>query len=272
MLPSFELAGRTVSPYMLCVLAGLISVTLFVCFKPAKRGLEEYKAVVLHIWGLVGVFIGMHLLYGLTMYEKLFALIKDLGSIGSFSEFLSRSGEVFGGAVFYGGLLGGLLAAAICYKKMRLTPDYADVGACSVPLFHFFGRIGCFLTGCCYGIECPVGFTYHYAAEEAANGVSRFPVQLLEAGFNLFLFILLVSLFDRGKLRGRLLRLYLVLYPVFRFADEFLRGDRIRGSFLMFSTSQWISLAILIAVALYSVFTRGGRKEGGNDAPDKKSA
>lgn len=263
MFPNFEFLGRELSPYALCVFIGVIAVTLFICLKPGRHGMSEYGMIVMHVVGAVGVFIGMHLMYGVTMYKKFFALVRDMGSLSSFAEFLSRFTEVFGGAVFYGGLLGGLLAAAICYKKMKLTPEYADLGACSIPLFHFFGRIGCFLTGCCYGIECPVGFTYHHAIDEAANNVSRFPVQLLEAGFNVFLFILLLSLFNRGKLKGRLLRLYLVLYPAFRFADEFLRGDKIRGSLWGLSTSQWISLLILTAVIVYTFATRGKGKAAG---------
>ena len=261
MFSNFEFLGRELSAYAVCVFVGVIVVTLFICLEPGKHGMSEYRAIVMHMVGAAGVFIGMHLMYGVTMYKKLFALVRDIGSLGSFAELLTRLNEIFGGAVFYGGLLGGLLAAAICYRKMKLTPEYSDLGACSIPLFHFFGRIGCFLTGCCYGVECPVGFTYHHAIDEAANGVSRFPVQLLEAGFNVFLFILLLSLFKRGKLKGRLLRLYLVLYPAFRFADEFLRGDNIRGSLWGLSTSQWISLMILAAVLAYTIAARGKKTQ-----------
>ncbi len=262
MIPAFRFLGRDISSYMLCVLVGVLTVLMMLLFKKNKRGMSDYNLIVLHVVGLAGVYVGMHLLYAATMYKRLFALVRELGSIASFADFAARFGEVFGGAVFYGGLLGGLLAAAICYKKLRLTPDYADLGTCSIPLFHFFGRIGCFLAGCCYGIECPVGFTYRHALDEAANNVTRFPVQLLEAGFNLLLFLLLLGLFNKGKLRGKLLRLYLVLYPVFRFADEFLRGDRIRGSIWILSTSQWISLLILVSVAAYTVIVSKREKSG----------
>lgn len=251
------------SPYSFCVMAGLIVCVLLVYFYAEGHKLSGYKMLLLHTVPLIGLFIGMHVLYALTQPQKLVKLFADIGSYPSFKDFLMRFGEVFGGAVFYGGLLGGLLTAAIVYKKQKLTPEYADVGACAIPLFHFFGRIGCFLTGCCYGVECSFGFVYKYAVDSAANGVRRFPVQLLEAGFNLFLFFLLFSLLKKGRLRGRLLRLYLLLYPAFRFADEFLRGDVIRGRLWIFSTSQWISLIILVCVITYSLITRNRGKNRG---------
>ena len=108
--------------------------------------------------------------------------------------------EYFGGQVFYGGLLGGIAGAVVYAKCARLEgfPDYADTVAPAIPLFHFFGRIGCFLGGCCYGIESDFGFVFTNAVVQSANGVRRFPVQLFESGFNLLLFIFLILLLQIG--------------------------------------------------------------------------
>ena len=67
--------------------------------------------------------------------------------------------------------------------------------------------------------------------------------------FNM-LFFLLAALFRRGALRAKLLALYLAVYAVLRFLLEFLRGDAIRGVYFGLSTSQWISLAILLALGV----------------------
>ena len=84
-----------------------------------------------------------------------------------------------------------------------------------------------------------------------ANGVCRFPVQLLEAGCNLLLFVVLYWLLRKGFQRGRLLYFYLIAYGCIRFADEFLRGDSYRGVFFGISTSQGIAVAtILVSVIL----------------------
>ena len=99
----------------------------------------------------------------------------------------------------------------------------------SVPLFHAFGRIGCFLVGCCYGVESSIGFTFHNSIIESANNVNRFPVQIVEALFNLILFFCLYNFFKHKKFKGYLLNIYFIFYPVFRFIIEFFRADSYRG-------------------------------------------
>lgn len=101
------------------------------------------------------------------------------------------------------GCWGGSLPAALYVRKKGFAlPEWADLLAPAIPLFHFFGRIGCFLGGCCYGVPCSFGFTYTHNLIEQANGVSRFPIQLVEAAFNLALFFLLWTLQKKGKFRG----------------------------------------------------------------------
>ena len=108
---------------------------------------------------------------------------------------------------------------------------------------HGFARIGCFLAGCCYGVECEFGFTAHgNDLVPAVNDVSRFPVQLLESLGCFLIFFLILYLYRKGKLTGRLLFVYLGVYAVLRFCDEFLRGDAIRGFIFGLSTSQFISI------------------------------
>lgn len=118
---------------------------------------------------------------------------------------------IWGGSVFYGGLLGGILAGAVYLRRKGRPLDlWASLTAPAIPLFHVFGRVGCFLGGCCYGLPSAWGFVYRYSPVAEANGVSRFPVQLVEAAWNLVLFLLLARLQRRG--RDRLLPLYLALY------------------------------------------------------------
>ena len=89
---------------------------------------------------------------------------------------------------------------------------------------------------------------------ESANGVTRVPVQLYEAAFNLALFALLFILERKGALKGRLLALYLLTYPVGRFILEFWRGDEYRGYVFGLSTSQFISIILFAGAALYFIF------------------
>ena len=91
---------------------------------------------------------------------------------------------IWGGSVFYGGLLGGILAGAVYLRRKGRPLDlWASLTAPAIPLFHVFGRVGCFLGGCCYGLPSAWGFVYRYSPVAEANGVSRFPVQLVEAAW-----------------------------------------------------------------------------------------
>lgn len=256
MIPNFELFGKTFSPYMLFALAGILITLWFSYSKAKKHALNEVSMLYTFLISAVGIFIGMHLLYGITMYEHIIYFFSHLDEITSFSVFIDRMAVIFGGSVFYGGLLGGLFVGMLCYKKMKLTPLYADIAACSIPLFHFFGRLGCFFTGCCYGIECDIGIVYHYHPDELVNGITRFPIQLVEALFNLVLFFVLLMLLKKGRRHGRLLSIYLLSYSVFRFFAEYLRGDSIRGFVGPFSTSQLISLLIVAGVIIYYIIKR----------------
>ena len=77
-------------------------------------------------------------------------------------------------------------------------------------------------------------------------GIRRFPTPLLEAVLNLILFFFLFLIREKKVLRGALIFVYLLSYAVIRFSIEFLRGDAVRGIWLGLSTSQWISIGLLI--------------------------
>lgn len=212
MLGSLTFLGREYGYYTILALVGVLAAGAFSYIKAKKNGLNEVKIVFMLLFSAIGVLIGGHLLYGITNIDKFYFL----GKASSFIEFCMIFGTLFGGQVFYGGLLGGIAAAAIYAKVSKLENfgGYTDILAATVPLFHFFGRIGCFLGGCCYGIESSFEFTFHNSIVESANGVNRFPVQLFEAGFNLLLFVVILILLNRSKLKNRLFFLYLSIYAV----------------------------------------------------------
>ena len=176
--------------------------------------------------------------------------------VHSFGDFIECAKLICGGSVFYGGLIGGMIVGFIyCNKKHYNLSDYSDIIAPGIPLFHFFGRIGCFLGGCCYGIESSFGFTVHNnQLLPSVNDVQRFPVQLLESLLNLILFFILAYLLKKELLKGKLFATYLLSYSVIRFFDEFLRGDTYRGFLLGLSTSQIISIVIFICSIIYLIY------------------
>lgn len=245
MYPLIHIAGKDLPTYALMALVGALVAGGFAEHQSVKKGVHPFYMIELLLYGVIGVFLGGHLLYGLV----------HLG------ELEQGFWQVFGGQVFYGGMLGGLLVGAIVAKKKQYPHyPYYDIVACTIPLFHFFARIGCFLVGCCYGIESTIGFTYTDSPIVSGNGVCRFPVQLLEAGLNLILFFVLYWLYKKERCKEKLLHIYLASYAVIRFCMEFLRGDdALRGIWFGLSTSQWISLAILLSVII--ICARGAKRK-----------
>ena len=258
--PYFELFGRTIGLYPIMALIGAFAAGLYTIREGKKQGLDSNDTIEALLVICAGVLVGGHLLYALTNAWRFPAFFANLYQLQSFEDFINAILPIFGGAVFYGGLFGGLLAGLIYGRRKRLDAKaYADIMASSAPLFHAFGRIGCFLGGCCYGIESRVGFTFRRALIPEANFVQRFPVQLLEALFNVALFFVFRRILSRDILRGHLFALYLLAYAAGRFLLEFLRGDAIRGALFGVSASQWISAVVIIVASVYFIRIRRTR-------------
>lgn len=228
MYPYIDIFGLKFAVYDIFAFFGFVVQYLVFMHIVKKRGGLALCAREVQLISLFGGAVGMKLLYALTRYDLWNTATPDV---------------IFGGGVFYGGLFGAVLSglAVLKIKGVEKSP-YTDAGAVALPLFHSFGRCGCFFSGCCYGIESECGFTI--------DGVRRFPVQLLSAFLLFVLFCVLFLLFKKDFFKGRLLYIYLILYAVGRFLIEFLRGDDIRGKIWIFSTSQLISIFLLMILLI----------------------
>ena len=257
MFPFVSIIGRTIGMYQISVLVGFFAAGIYVCYLCTKNGYDDNDGIFFLLLTSIGVLIGSHLLYSIVNYKIFIYIVKNIANIKSINNFLNAIYMVWGGNVFYGGLLGGLITAVIIFRKRPQYRYLLYFFSPAIPLFHFFGRIGCFLAGCCFGIESSFGFTTYHSIVEEANGINRFPVQLLEAFTNLLLFFILDN-FRRKKLyKQTIVYLYLLFYSTARFIIEFLRGDTYRGFFFnILSTSQIISILILcfISPKIYSMF------------------
>ena len=240
------------------MLAGIFAAGIYVTQICKKNGHDDNEGIIFLLIVSIGVVAGGHILYSIVNYQMLIKVIKNIAVINSFNNFLSAVYLIWGGSVFYGGLLGGILTAVIILKKRPQYRYLLDIVTPAIPLFHFFGRIGCFLAGCCFGIESSFGFTYDHSIIEEANGINRFPVQLLEALINIILFFILDIFRRKNFFKQNIIYLYLLFYSVARFFLEFLRGDEYRGFVFVLSTSQIISILIFCFVTpkIYSIIKK----------------
>ncbi|MCD8327921.1 MAG: prolipoprotein diacylglyceryl transferase [Ruminococcus sp.] len=249
MYPIIEIFGRQIGTYSVIALVGMF-VSFFTAFFVSKRrekiAYEDY--IILCLFTVGGLFLGSHIVFGLTNLRFAKALIDSVIGL-DFSTALTIFINMFGGMVFYGGFLGACFGVFL-YTKIFKTinrPLAFDMLSIAIPLFHVFGRVGCFFGGCCYGIEWSWGFKItNNTVNPDINGVTRIPVQLIEAGCNLLIFLVILYLFRKGIMEGKLIYVYMLVYPVVRFILEFFRGDEIRGELFALSTSQWISIILFM--------------------------
>lgn len=227
-------------------------------FKSSWVSIHSYSLLMGLAWG-----VGYYLLQNILVIKKVnikhlsvvFWGLLFVGWVGAKTFFLIYSSGAYfdrlvvspsfwmgGGFVFYGGAIFGvayLLIFNYFFKSFKFKDLYVFVP--SLALGHGIGRVGCFLSGCCYGTICDLPWKINL------HGKFRHPVQLYES-FGLFVIAyFLVRLIKINK-TDKVIPTYLVSYGVIRFIAEIFRGDKIRGIHSYgLSTSQYISILIVVA-------------------------
>ena len=274
MLPYIRLFDFDIPMYSVLALLGAAAMSLFCVLQcrfprkalpaPMAPVIQTYDSFYMLLYAFIGAIIGAKLLYLITSVEVYW--LPQLSFADNMKYWLALIAG--GGLVFYGGLIGALLGA-LRYVLHFKAPVSAmlDLGFAGVPLFHAFGRIGCFLAGCCYGVEYHgvLAVTFPENNLGGAPTEELLPVQLMEAALNLILWAVLLAVYRRTSRRWLTSGLYLTCYGVMRFILEFFRGDIIRGSIFSLSTSQFISIFIVAAGVLLLINPRWLDKFGGKN-------
>jgi len=246
----FKVAGLTVHWYGVMMALGFLAGLLNWSRLGRRTGRDFAFCSDLLFWVMVAGIAGARLAY----------VIANAG------DFLKAPLTILylhqGGLIFYGGFIGGWMAVLVFARVRRLgTLDLFDFAVTSVPLAHAFGRIGCFLNGCCHGIVHTGVLAVRYPAESlpwwvhvdqqritqlASHSFPVYPIQLYETCFDLLVYALLVWAFRQRARRGSVSVLYLLTYPTGRFLLEFLRGDP-RLHVLGLTVAQWLSVGLFLS-------------------------
>lgn len=282
----FRIGDFPIGTYGLMVALGFLLGIQYVVRAARKIPVAPERIYDLSLVIIIAALIGSRIAYLIVEWDW---FMRD-----PFSLIFSRQGYVF-----YGGFLGGGAAVIFFARRWELpVRSLADAYAPGVALGHFFGRLGCYLNGCCHGDLCSLDhpltrFPRVLDAHGNITGSPAFleqlerelvmesdrfalpvhPTQLYEAAGLLVLFLVLHALYRRVKWpAGMLFLLYAVGYAVLRFCVEFFRGDP-RGWVIpnRISTSQGIALAVLIAAPfVYRKLRRmpaeTGKPSGGKDS------
>lgn len=240
----FHIGNYNLPSYSTMIILGLLIGNFLVWFlgKRWKMLFEDF--LILEAYTCLGAVIGAKGLYLFVM--------RDYVEWNRFFELKYFSDLMLGGFVFYGGLIGGVLFFFLAGKIHKIdTGAFIRRFMFVVPLIHGFGRIGCFMAGCCYGrpYNGP-GAVIFPENSMAPGGISLFPVQLVEAICLFALAGILYLASFKIKSAFSMMALYFGIYAMVRFVLEYFRYDDMeRGGFGLFSTSQWISVAIAAVLA-----------------------
>lgn len=251
------IGGRFVPYYGLMIMTGILAAAFMGRLLIKYRNLDVDKFYLFSIYVAAGGITGAKLLYVLVSFEKIeWSRLTELQYL---NQFLGS------GFVFYGGVIGGLGALHLASRihQTDIWPYLVTAIPC-LPIAHGFGRIGCFLASCCWGIpyEGWGSVTYEEPCFPPA-GVSLFPVQLLEAVLEFLLAAVLIVYIVKAARKEYSLAVYLFFYCSIRFGLEYLRADTAqRGQYGWFSTSQWISLAGILIAAAWLIYDRKCRRRG----------
>ena len=239
-----NILGVSIPMYSVMIITGLILGNIFAYIVIKKRKLVLEDFIVLEAYGLAFGMLGAKLLY----------LLININSI-EWSRLFEKDYFIplmQGGFVFYGGLFGGVVGIFIAkvIHKINAKEYFADLIFC-VPLVHGFGRVGCYFAGCCYGVPYNgyMSVRYHNIPYSLCD-INLFPIQLVEAIGLFILALVFYIIINRKQSSMKYVYLYFFSYSILRFIIEIFRYDAQRGKIGIFSTSQWISIAIIIIMSL----------------------
>jgi phosphatidylglycerol:prolipoprotein diacylglycerol transferase len=274
-----------VHTYGLALATGFI-VGIWLAQREARRQGQDPEAIAdLSFWILVSALVGSRVYFIFVNWSDYF------GEGAMVATRFGRIPRLFalteGGLVFYGGFIAAGLAS-FWYMRRKGMPffPYADTLIPSVALGQFFGRLGCFAAGCCWGKVSqahlpwlakfpPAALAYQtfaqrpdpsqYLTPDRLTTLPLHPTQVYESAGELLIFLLLIAVVrPRKRFHGQVIATWLVLYAALRAAVEVFRGDVERGVVAGLGVGQWTSLAIFAAGA--AIFLLGWRGAAAREA------
>lgn len=243
-----RIGGIALHTYGFFIVVGIFAGFYIIKIESNRLGLDYKHISDALFWAIWAGLIGSRIFYVIYFPEEFKNNPVDIIKIWK------------GGLVFHGGVIFALPVAIYLLKKFKLPIlKTIDITASAVPLAHFFGRLGCFSAGCCYGKVCelPWAVTFKNPLSIAPTNVPLHPTQLYESFSNLLLFIIIFTTRKKTDKTGLKTGIYLAGYGMIRFNVEFFRGD-LRQFYYYFSTAQWISLIFLligVIIVIKSSFT-----------------
>ena len=249
----FRIGNFPINTYGVFLALAFLCAILITVRLAARDGLPREKIYDVCLWMLLASLIGSKALMLIVEPEY-----RENPSLLLSLDFLRSGG------VFYGGLIGAILAGYFLMRRYNL-PWWKTADACApgIAIGNFFGRQGCFSAGCCWGTptSLPWGVQFSELGHQITGvptGVHLHPAQLYESFAMLIAFFFLLWLHKHRRFTGQVILFYALIYSVVRFLNEFVRDNK-RNDLLGLtaltglSTSQLISILVGITALVLLV-------------------
>lgn len=312
--------------YGVMIMLGFVFAILYASWRAKREGIDPNYVLDIGLYAVVSGILGSRAMYYWEFYRKPFEVVVPKGTPGAlpatidgkevFLKLLSFSERPWytffyiheGGIVFYGGfLLAALVIVVYLWRSNRKLVQegrprlpllrVCDILACAVPIGLAFGRVGCFLNGCCWGqvagpnallaIKFPASSPAWQSQvgqklidQSAATCLPVHATQLYECGAALLIALALFFYYRWHSRDGQVFAMLAILYGPVRYVIEGLREHDLRaerthlGAFMdpiagkPMTNSQLVSVAMmLVAILCWILATRfGPRYESAEEA------
>jgi phosphatidylglycerol---prolipoprotein diacylglyceryl transferase len=208
----------------------------------ASLGLSRSQRLGIALGAFCGAMIGAKLPFVLSDWEGL------------------KSGRAWfdGGKTIVLGLVGGYFGVESVKWSLGIRIKTGDSFAVPVPAAVAIGRLGCFVGGCCFGKPTTLPWGVDFG-----DGLLRHPTQLYETAFHAMMALVLAWMRGRGMFRGQLIKLYIIVYLIYRFLTEFLRPEP--AIYARLTGYQWAAMALApVFVLLWAQDARSGKAKSGD--------
>lgn len=255
----FPFVGQlTLHSYGLMIAIGFLVVLVLVQRDaPRHIGISSDKVTEVAFWLLLAGLAGTRVAY-IAMFPEEFSLTNPVKWFAIWE----------GGLVFQGAIPGGLLYYIYAVKRYKF--DFwrgLDCAFPYVPLAHAFGRVGCFLFGCCWGrpaeelpwaVQFPKGSpAWNAGLQDVVHECTLplHPTQLYSVIGLLAIFgVLMLCRRYFMPVDGFTVGMYLILYGAFRLFVEFYRADNVIRWFGTFSDQQIFAIVMIASGAMVLLY------------------
>lgn len=224
-----------ISLYGIFIIISILS-GMFIVYKNSRN--LDFKSE--EIFGLL-----IYIVVGIIFGAKYFTFFTNLNNFKDNFNFVQL------GLSSYGAVIGVIVMVFFFSKQFHKNlKDLIYALMPAIPLMYGIGKIGCFLSGCCYGIEYSgfLSVSYRYSFS-APDGVQLFPVQLLEAVIFMLIFIFMYLKVNKNKSNYFTIGQFFIVCGISKFLLDYLRMSHIGK---IFSINQIVSLFFII-IGLYLI-------------------